>query len=123
MLSQYFNKLLRKEGNMDQQIEQYLNNLVQSTLQAPVFQSLNEDQKKETSEKIADYFNQVILDALIDNLTDSQLDQIQGVDPNSPEFASKLEAFAGEVPGFAYTMQDQLSQEAEKIKQTGQIPQ
>lgn len=108
---------------MDQQIDQVINDLISSCMQSPMFASLNEQQKQETIKRLADRFYSVILETLVDNLNEEQLKATENLDFNTPEAEQKLQIMAAEIPGFLFIMEDALKKEAEKIKQTGQVPQ
>lgn len=99
---------------MDQEIENYLNSVVQDCLTA--VPALNKEQ-------LEDYFSQVILETLIYSLNDEQVKEIENLDFNSPEASEKIQLLAASVPGFILIVQDVLKQEVDQIKQAGQIPQ
>jgi hypothetical protein len=92
---------------MEQQdIEQYINKYIEECLNAPSFISLNEEQKNQVKQQLGEYFNQLIIETLINNLS---LDQLQ--------------LFAAQIPGFLMILEEQVKKSTESIKQTGQIPQ
>lgn len=108
---------------MDQEIEKYLNNLIEDCLQAPAFLTLSDQDKSLFRQKLDDYFSQVILETLIYSLSDDQVKEIENLDFNSPEAAQKIQLLAASVPGFIMILDEVLQKEAEKVKQTGQVPQ
>ena len=98
---------------MEQQLQEYINSLIQECLTA--VPSLNKEQ-------LQDYFNQVILETLIYSLTDEQVKEIDNIDFNNPADIQELQLMAASVPGFIFIVEDVLKQEIEQIKKTGQIP-
>jgi|SRR3989344_8969113 len=109
---------------MDQDIEQYLNKYIEECLNSPGFSALNEEQKVEAQKQLEEYFNQLILETLINNLSQDQMNQLgQDADFESPETLDQLQLFAAQIPGFLMILEEQLKKSAESIKQTGQIPQ
>lgn len=84
--------------------------------------NLSEEQKSEASGKIRNYLNQVILDTLIDNLNESQFNQLDALDPNSPEMVAKITEIASQIPNLAFKFDEKLQQSCQQIKQTQQIP-
>lgn len=107
---------------MDQQIEEYIQNIVSGCLNSPAFANLTPEQRPEAESRLQAYFYRVIVETLINRLSEEQLNQIQDLDFSSPEMEAKLEQFAAAIPGFYQDMDEKLQQEAELVKQTGIIP-
>lgn len=108
---------------MDQQIEEYIKGLITQCLNSPGFASLDVSQKNQIAEKLKDYFNEVVISVLIDNLSDAQVDEIKDLSFRSPSMIAKLEQFSGQIPGFLFLAQEKLESEATNINQTAKIPQ
>lgn len=108
---------------MEEKVEAYIESLIQGCLKSTHFSGLPEDQKKESEAKIRNYFQTLIFDTLIDNLTDEQIESIKDLDLKSQESEEKLALLAASVPGFAFILDEKLKQAAETISQSGQIPQ
>lgn len=99
----------------------FMENLVKECLQGAKFAYLAEKDKKEIAGKLRDHFYSVTIDTLIDQLSESQVNQIKGLDPKAPEMEQKMAEFAASIPGFAFVLEDKLKAEMDKILQTGQI--
>lgn len=98
---------------MDEEIQKYLNTLMDETLKAQP--SLNKN-------ALLDYYSDVILKTLVDNLSDEQLAEVEKLDFESPEAESKLALLAAQIPGFIFKAEEVLKLASAQIKQTGQIP-
>ncbi len=107
---------------MDQQIEEYLNKLIEDILNSSHFAGFSEASKQELRQKVESYFYRVSLDAMIENLSDEQLQGMEKMDPNSPDTEEKLTVLSAQIPNFAETLQKALEDAAEEIKKTGQVP-
>lgn len=107
---------------MDKAITQFLDNLVNKCLSSPVFSSLPEDEKGKVKEKLKNHFYNITFDLLVDNLNEQQLNQVKDLDAESEEMADKLQLFATQIPGFIFTLEQKLKDEAAKISQTGHVP-
>ncbi len=107
---------------MEEKIEQYINRLIQDCLNSPKLNLTSPDQKEEMGAKIRNYFNAVVFDTLIENLTNEQLLQIKDLDLKSPEAEIKMAELAASVPGFILLIDEQLKQKSRQIFETGQIP-
>lgn len=107
---------------MEAQITNFIQGLVSQCLNSSAFVNLPDDQKAETLEKLTEYFHDLMVKTLLDNLNADQLNQIKDLDFKSPEMEEKLEQFGASIPGFAFTLDQKLKDEAARISQTGQIP-
>lgn len=103
---------------MDQLINEYLEKMVS---EASNYIRSGADQE-EIKDKIRSYLDKVVVETLIDSLSDYQLLQIKDLDYQDKEMREKLTQFASEIPGFIFDAEKKLKDEVEKIKQTGQIP-
>lgn len=74
------------------------------------FPNLSEEQKTETSDKIRDHLNQVILDTLVDNANEAQISQLESLDPESPEMEAKITEVASQIPNLAFKIDAALEQ-------------
>jgi ABC-type Na+ efflux pump permease subunit len=109
---------------MNQKIEQYLNNLVDECIKSSIFSSMSEQQKKDNREKIADFFNQTVMDTLLSFMSKDELDKLEDINFESDEGVNKFAEVAALLPGYVFIeVGDRLRFEAESIKKSGQIPQ
>ena len=113
---------MQEDLNMDKAIQDYLNNLVNKCVNSSHFSALGEDEKKQVGEKVQRHFNNIVIDALLDRLTQQQMDEIKNLDPNSKEMQEKLQTFAAGIPNFAQFLEQKLNDEATRITQTGHVP-
>lgn len=107
---------------MNNIFEEFVEKLVSECLKTAKFEFLPEKEKKETAQKLREYFYQQTIDLLLDQLSDEQFFQIKDLDPKDPKMQEKLEQFAAEIPGFALALEDNLNKQSDQILQTGQIP-
>lgn len=105
---------------MDQKINAYLESLVTEVLNSPMFSSLAEDQKASLAEKIRTRLNGVVIDMVVDNLTDEQFNAIKDFPPDSVEMEDKIEEYASGMPDLAEKLEEKLNQEISEIKQNPQ---
>lgn len=108
---------------MDEQIELYINTLVDNCMQGPAFSGFGEDQKNEIRTKLTEYFNNIIVQTLLENLNEQQLQQLENMDFSTSEAAEKIALFASQTPNLLIIVDQKLQKEVMTIKQTGQIPQ
>lgn len=107
---------------MDKIFEEFIEKLVSECLQGDKFSSLSEKEKIETAEKLRDYFYNVVIDSLLDQISEDQLAEIKDLDAKDPKMAEKLTQFAAALPGFGFYLEDKLKKEMDLILQNGQIP-
>lgn len=105
---------------MDKKFDEYIKNLVSQCLTAPGLASLPPDQ---TTQKLTDHFYNIIMDEVIDNLTDDQVREIQDLSFDDPRMKVKIEEFTSGMPDLLRQLDTKLNQEVEKIKSSGHIPQ
>ena len=103
-------------------MQDYLNNLVNKCLSSSYFSALSEDEKAKVGEKIQNHFSNIVFDNLIDNLTPEQVNEVKDMDLKDPQMIRKLQLFAAGIPGFIFTLQEKLNDEATRISQTGHVP-
>lgn len=106
---------------MDEKINAYLESLVTELLNSPMFSSLAEDQKASLAEKIRTRLNGVIIDMVVDNLTQEQFNAIKDILPDSVEMENKIEEYASGMPDLAQKLEEKLNQEISEIKQKPQL--
>lgn len=106
---------------MDEKINAYLESLVTEALNSPMFSSLAEDQKASLAGKIRTRLNGVIIDMVVDNLTDEQFNAIKDFPPDSVEMEDKIEEYASGMPDLAQNLEEKLNQEISEIKQNPQL--
>ncbi len=90
-------------------LQQFINQKIDQIMAAPVYSMLPEDQKQTKRSEIEDQIQNMILDTLIDSLTDEQMMSLQGVDPASDEAPQKIMELAAQVPNFAETIEEKLN--------------
>ncbi len=101
---------------MDQQLTQLLDGLADQVLASPQYQNLPEDQKSDKKTEILDNLNSVILDTLVDNLTDAQVVELQNIEPTSPDMETKIEEYSSTIPDFLNILQTKLTEKVEELK-------
>lgn len=106
---------------MDEKINAYLESLVAELLNSPMFSSLAEDQKASLAEKIRTRLNGLIIDMVVDNLTQEQFNAIKDILPGSVEMENKIEEYASGMPDLAEKLEEKLNQEISEIKQKPQL--
>lgn len=108
--------------NINQGINEYLQSLISECLQAPGFMNLSPEQKNNLANQIRAYFDQAVMETLVNRLDEQQFSQIEDLDPNSPEMAEKVQILASQVPGLAQDIENRLRQNTEFIKQNSHLP-
>lgn len=106
---------------MDQQIEAYLESLVSEVLQSPALVNYTSQQKNEYAQKLRDHFNNMIFDAVLDQMTPEQLNSIKDIPMESPEFPQKIEEISAQIPQLSQVLEKRLAQEAQAIKNNPQV--
>ena len=101
---------------MDEQLTQILEGLADQVLSSPQYISLPEDQKQTKKQEILDQLNDVILDTMVDNLTDAQVQELQTLDPNSSQMEDKITEFSSTIPDFLNILQNKLMEKVEELK-------
>lgn len=107
---------------MEQQFQHYIQTLVADCINSPKFASLSEEQKKQTETNMQLHFMFTIMNTLLDYLNETQLKEFNELDLQSPEALTRIEKMAMQVPEFMEAAQTRVLEEAEKIKQTGTVP-
>ena len=107
---------------MNNIFEEFVEKLVSECFKTAKFEFLPEKEKEETTQKLREYFYQITIDTLLDQLSDEQFSEIKDLNPRDPKMQEKLEQFAAEIPGFAVVLEDKLNKQSDQILQTGQIP-
>lgn len=100
---------------MEQQVEEYLNNLVAECMQTPAYAILPEDQKAQIGQNLHNHFNQLMINTLVDQLNDAQLMELDQIDVESPQMEEKLFEYASEIPEFMSILEQALKNEVAKI--------
>lgn len=108
--------------NVNQNIDDYLNSLVASCLQAPGILNLPQEQKDAFANQVQDHLSQATLEVLINRLNGEQLSQIENLNPGSPEMVEKIQQLASQVPGLANDIESRLQKDVEYIRQNSRIP-
>ena len=108
---------------MNQKVKEYLDNLVNECTKSEKFSHLSDEEKTQKQALLADYFNQLITDTILANLSQDQLDKLENIDFQSEEGLRKFAEVTSELPGFTFLeIGSKLREEAEKIKKSGTIP-
>lgn len=108
---------------MDEKFEEYIKNLVNECLASPALSALTDPEKGDFSQKLTDYFYNVILDLVIDKLTDEELSELEKLSPDDPRTAEKVMEFTAGMPGILEEMESKLKAAAEEVKRTGVVRQ
>ncbi len=93
---------------MNDFLNEYLNKKVDEILGS------NPDPSKKQA--LIDNLQTVILDTVIDNLTDEQVMAMQNIDPDSPEMEEKLEEYSATIPNLGKIIEEKLNQEIIRLK-------
>lgn len=101
---------------MDKRIDIYIEARILEVLQIPSYSKMPEDQKVAVAEKLRELFSTVILDTLIDSLSESQLDQIKDLPADSPQMEDKIEEFASQTPFLITKFEDALNAKVAEVK-------
>lgn len=107
---------------MDEQIEQYLQGFVDRCIQASAFSSLPADQIEAKKNELSEYFNRLVLETLVENVSDDRLSEFENLDFATNEAVDKIQLLAAEIPGFMGILDTRLEKEASEIVQSGIIP-
>ncbi len=99
---------------MDKIITDFIDSLIAKCMENPALASQREN--------LESFFYRMVVEILIDNLNEAQVIEIKDMDIASQEAQDKLQLFASQIPGFVNILDEKLSQEAENISKSGQIP-
>lgn len=101
---------------MDEKIKNYIESIVQESLDNPDFANFAQDQKEAYIQKVRSHFYDLIFDLCIKDMNVEQLRVLDSLEFGSPEMEEKLELFAATVPGLAQKIENSLEKEVEEIK-------
>ena len=107
---------------MDEQFQTYLNKQLDELMSSSHFATLNEEQKNQKRAELEDYFYDLILDTLVDNLNDDQLDQLNNADLTAESSTQLISELASQSPTFIFQAQDKIDKALEHLNQTGTVP-
>ena len=108
---------------MDPQIEKFLNDFADKTLNGSGFAGVAPEQKTEIKAKLLDYFSNLIFDTLLSNLKEEQLKELEQMqDLGSDEAQKKIALMSASIPGFIFILEDRMEKASEEVGRTGQIP-
>ncbi len=110
------------DQDINQKIDTYIQSSIDDCLNSPAFSSLTEDQKNQKKEELKKYFDELIVKTLITNLNEAQINELENLNAESPEFEEKLSQFSSEIPGFAMIMDETFNKAVEQVKVQGSIP-
>lgn len=108
---------------MDQKVNEVLDNMVSQVLASDMYVNLPEDQKSSLAPKIRTHLNGVIIDTMVDRMSDEQLNAIKDLPADSREMEDKIEKFATAMPNLAQDLEEKLNQAVIDIKQNPQLVQ
>lgn len=106
---------------MDQKINEILDGLVSQVLASSMYSNLPEDQKSSLAPKVKTYLNGVIIDTMVDRMSDEQLNAIKDLPADSREMEDKIEEFATTMPNLAQDLEEKLNQVVSDVKQNPQL--
>lgn len=106
--------------NLD--IRDYIDGLVAYCLQSPGFIYFSQDEKYLLASQIHDYFYQATLEILVNKLSNTQLIQIEKLDPSRPEMLAKMQQLISQMPGLANDIETRLVKDAVYIHQNSKLP-
>jgi hypothetical protein len=107
---------------MEEQVIEHINKLIQSCVNSPKFASLTPEQKQQLEAQIEGYFQNLMFDTMIDNLSDEQVKELETLDLTSPEAEEKIALFSATIPNFIFILDEKLNEATEEIIQSGQVP-
>lgn len=108
---------------MDPEIDKYLNQFVNKTLEGPGFIDFAPKEKEEFKSKLIDYFSELIFDTLLRNLSDAQMAELNRLpDLESEEAQEKIALMSATIPDFIFILQNRFEKASEEISRTGRIP-
>ena len=108
---------------MDPQIEKFLSDFADKTLNGQGFAGSTPEQKNEFKAKLLDYFSNLIFDTLLQNLNEVQLKELHEMqDLGSDEAQKKIALMSASIPGFIFILEDRFEKASEEIGRTGKIP-
>jgi hypothetical protein len=107
---------------MNQEFESIINQAVEETLEAPVFAQLTRPQYDQKKHEINNFFHELIVYTLFNNLNEQQLQEAESLNFATPEAAQIFAKWAAEIPGLALKYQADLKKYSEDIRLTGQLP-
>lgn len=107
---------------MDQDFESIITKTVEETLESPFFASLSRPQYEIKKQEIIQFFHELIVFVMFNNLNESQMSELQQMDFASSEAKNKFAKWAAEIPNFLYLYEADLKKYSQSIHITGQIP-
>lgn len=100
---------------MDQQVQEFIQNLITSCINNPALAYLSPEQKAKLSANLETYLYKLSVETLINSLNEEQINQIKDLEFESPEMEEKMELFAASIPGFAIILEEKLQQETDNF--------
>ena len=94
---------------VDLQINNYIEGLVADCLNSP---------NPVDPETVRDRLCKVVVETVVGALDQNQFSQIENLDPGSQEMADKIQDFASKIPGLSSIIEQKLSEEVLRIKQS-----
>lgn len=107
---------------MDQQFTDYLESLITQCLASAKFANLSEGEKQAKAAEIRDYLNNLIFRTLVDNLDDTQVEELNNLSSNPDDLEKKIEEFSAGIPNLASEIEQKLLESASYIEANGQFP-
>lgn len=106
---------------MDEQINSYIESLVLEVLESPQFASLSQEEKQTRGELIREHISTIVLDTVIDSLSEEQIKSLENLSPESQEMEQKIEEFSSQIHFFSTKLEEKLRSEMEKVKLDPQL--
>lgn len=107
---------------MDDQINQAVEKIINQWVNSVGSEVIVPQGKVELTNRIRNHIYTRILFIIIDNLTEDQLQQIQGLKPDNPKLQEKIEEFAQNMPFALFEIEEQLNQDLAYFKQNNKFP-
>lgn len=106
---------------MDEQINSYIESLVLEVLESPGFVNLSLGEKQAKGELIRDHISNVVLDTVVDSLTEEQLKVLEKIPHETPEMEHKIEEYSSQIPSFSTKLEEALRVAIDKVKLNPQL--
>lgn len=107
---------------MNPEFQKIIEQMVESTLDSPPFATLTRPQYEQKKLELNQFFQELIIFTLFNNLNEAQMLEVEKLDFSSPEAGQKFAQWAAGIPNFLSLYQMDLNKYSSQIKQTGQLP-
>lgn len=99
--------------NMDQPIITPVEDAVKKVMEAASAAGLSEQEQKSLREKAEEHFNSLVIETLLNRLTDEQAGELERSVQEGKGVERKVRELAASVPGLSRDMEDRLDRETE----------